>query len=164
MSCTSLPKAPINWGLEWLPNITVQINQFLTRRLTYFLCIKCPLIKLPFGRIPSVKSLVLPWWWSAPPEPQPIWCVSSLWQEGGTKSWLLVWVHICTFTEMWILTTGEVMIISLIIANWQTYLSATVLKILWRILQSSIEYKDKQRDLHCPRGNEAAVTAVSNPA
>lgn len=60
LSCTSLPKAPINWGLEWLPNITVQINQFLTRRLTYFLCIKCPLIKLPIWQNPRCQILGSP--------------------------------------------------------------------------------------------------------
>ena len=51
-SYTSLPQA-INWGLEQLPNITVQINHSLTRRLTHFLCIKCPLIKLPIWHNPK---------------------------------------------------------------------------------------------------------------
>lgn len=56
LSYTSLPEA-INRGLEQLPNITVQINHSLTRRLTYFLCIKCPLIKLPIWHNPKRQIL-----------------------------------------------------------------------------------------------------------
>lgn len=86
LSYNSLPEA-INWGLEQLPNITVQINHSLTRRLTYFLCIKCPLIKLPIWQNPKRQILGSPLMvicssWATL---QPMWCVSSLWQEERTE-------------------------------------------------------------------------------
>lgn len=102
---TSFPEA-INWGLEQLPNITVQINHSLTRRLTYFLCIKCPLIKLPTWQSPKLQILgppimvICPFWATL----QTMWCVSSLRQEKRTQSFaVLVWVHFCALTHMLIL-------------------------------------------------------------
>lgn len=103
-SYTSMPEA-INWGLEQLPNITVQINHSLTRRLTHFPCIKCPLIKLPIWQNPKRQILDSPLMvicssWATL---QAMWCVSSLWQEERTESLLLVWLHLCGLTEMLIL-------------------------------------------------------------
>lgn len=172
LSYTSLPEA-INWGLEQLPNITVQINHSLTRRLTYFLCIKCPLIKLPIWQNPKRQILGSPLmvicssWATA----QPMWCVPSLWQEERTEfaAGLSSPLGLRLNADLGLYQTAGEMIIKPDLRSqawkwssfWQT---RGLIRVTVRLKHLDFKKQAKHAASHCPGGNEAAVTDVCNPA